>query len=158
VTNLIEVVCIASRQEIFFMHKGCPANKNRNRGNGGPPPRKQITVDEDKKRIQEQGQSVCNYGIMYSHLGSESKATAAQMFRLRQKEHTEKLETDMTRLTEERIFYTSQVEKLKAENELLKQRQLYLRQFIQQALLAAMPPSEVDSSLGMAKPKQERAY
>lgn len=80
------------------------------------------------------------------------------MFRLRQKEHTEKLESDMTRLSEERIFFTAQVEKLKAENELLKQRQLYLRQFLQQAILAALPTQDPDSSIGLAKPKQERAY
>lgn len=83
------------------------------------------------------------------------------MFRLRQKEHTEKLESDMTRLSEERVYFTAQVEKLKAENELLKQRQLYLRQFLQQAImagLAASLPNQESESLGIAKPKQERAY
>lgn len=70
----------------------------------------------------------------------------------------------MTRLSEERIVFTAEVEKLKAENELLKQRQMYLRQFLQQAILAALPThtdtcSRPESdSLGMTKPKQERAY
>ncbi len=110
------------------------------------------------KREKSKGKRHAEPEFITNPHNSESKATAAQMFRLRQKEHTEKLETDMTRLTEERVYYTAQVEKLKAENELLKQRQLYLRQFIQQALLAALPQSETDSSLGLTKPKQERAY
>jgi len=58
--------------------------------------------------------------------------TAAQLFRERQKEHQDLQYAEVLRLEKESAFYTSQALYLKQENEILAQRQLFLRLFLQE--------------------------
>jgi len=58
----------------------------------------------------------------------------AQLFRERQKENQEKLETEVNRLQSEIAHYSLQLTNLRDENEVLRQKLMFLRYFLQEVL------------------------
>eukprot|EP01130_Rhizamoeba_saxonica_P000312 TRINITY_DN1028_c0_g1_i3.p1 TRINITY_DN1028_c0_g1~~TRINITY_DN1028_c0_g1_i3.p1 ORF type:complete len:168 (+),score=21.32 TRINITY_DN1028_c0_g1_i3:323-826(+) len=64
---------------------------------------------------------------------------AAQQFRRRQKDYLENLENEVATLTSKQAKYTAQADMLKAENEMIRQQQQFLRAFIERALMSSYP-------------------
>jgi len=94
----------------------------------------------------------------------ERTLTAAQLFRQRQKEHQDHLESEIERLESERVRCDAQVLKLKQEYELVNQQLIFLRQFLEEAIKVAFPDPALTMLIPNKPPqlhqtiKQEKAF
>jgi len=89
---------------------------------------------------------------------TEKSRDAAKQFRERQRARVHELEHQITDLEKERVYYEQQVEALKNENQLIREQQVALRKFIEQAFMKAYPEPSMTEKFPVPNQDTEKIF